>query len=255
MDFFYATTNSDTGISGLPFTAIDTTANPAIAFSVDVDPTSNEYDSPGNSTAYFAVQMNGGSWYVSSIPIPVVTSPTDVYSTYEQQFFSSASLWNNLTFTSTGATVGGPAAANLIGQITGAGLVVVMSYESEWDFQNFVITTDSLPVNPPAIGHSPISQTVYAGGGASFEVNVSSSGTAPYTYYWQSNGVTISTITSGQSSDVFTITNAGINDAANYSCIVSNAAGIDNTGLLQHRHPDRQPDAGQPALRRDFPDV
>jgi hypothetical protein len=91
------------------------------------------------------------------------------------------------------------------------------------------MTTDSLPVNPPTIDHSPISQTVYAGGGASFEVHVSSSGTAPYTYYWQSNGVTIATVASGQSSDVFTLTNAGINDVGNYSCIVSNAAGIDNT--------------------------
>jgi len=230
VDFFYASTNSDTGISGVAFKAIDTTANPVIAFSVDVDPTSNEYNSPGNSTAYFAVQMNGGSWYVSTIPIAVIISPTDVFATYQQQFHSSASLWDNLTFTSTGATIGNPAAADLTGQITGAGVVVVMSYESEWDFENFLITTDSLPVNPPSIATPPpVSQAVYTGGGASFEVLVSLSGTPPYYYYWQSNGVTIATHVSGKSSDVYTLADASITDACAYSCIVSNAAGSDNT--------------------------
>jgi hypothetical protein len=173
--------------------------------------------------------MNGGSWYVSTIPIPVNISPTDLFATYQQQFHSSASLWNNLTFTSTGATIGNPAAVDLAGQITGAGVVVVMSYESEWDFENFLITTDSLPVNPPSIANSPSNQAVYTGGGASFEVLVSLSGTPPYYYYWQSNGVTIATHISGKSSDVYTITNANTNDAGAYACIVSNAAGSDNT--------------------------
>lgn len=229
-DFFYATTNSDTGISGLAFPAIDPTAHPAIAFAVDVDPTSNWYDSPGNTTAYFAVQMNGGSWYVSAIPIPVNISPTDAYSTYQQQFYSSASLWKNLTFTSSGATIGGPATANLTGRITGAGVVAALSYMSEWDFQNFKITTDTVPVVAPVIDHAPRSQTVYAGGGVSFEVHVQTGGTPPFTCYWQSNGVTIATHSSvAANTDVFSITNATITDAANYSCIVSNSAGGDNS--------------------------
>ena len=178
-DFFYATTNSDTGISGVPFTAIDPTAHPAIAFSVDVVLTSNWYNSPGNTTAYFAVQMNGGSWYVSSIPIPVNISPTNVFATYEQQFHSSASLWKNLTFTSTGATIGSTATADLTGQITGAGVVVVVTYVSEWDFENFAITTDSVAVIAPVIDHMPRNQTVYAGGGASLQVHVPGTGTQP----------------------------------------------------------------------------
>ena len=228
-DFFYATTNSDAGTSGVPFRAISTTANPVIAFSVDVDPTASFYNGAGNSTAYFAVQMNGGSWYVSTIPIPVNTNTTGSFSTYQQQFYSAATVWNNLTLTGTGATIGSQAAANLTGQITGAGVVVVETAASELDFENFLITTDSGPVNAPTIDYPPKSQTVYTGGGASFEVHVKSSGTPPYYYYWQSNGVTIASSFSGAGSNVFAITDAGTNDAGDYSCIVSNAAGMDNS--------------------------
>jgi len=227
--FFYTTTSLDTGVSGLAFPTINPAAYPAVTFSVDVDPTSNEYNGQGNSTSYFAVQMNGGNWYVNAIPIPVNTSPANVYATYKQQFNPAATVWNNLTFNSTGATIGSQASADLTGNITGAGVVVAESYESEWDFQNFLIITDSVPATAPSIDHAPISQTVYSGGGVSFQVHVQIGATLPLYYYWQSNGVTVAKSTSLANLAVFSITNATASDAANYSCIASNVAGTDNS--------------------------
>ncbi len=231
--FFYATTNSDTGTSGLAFPAIAPTAYPAIAFSVNVNPTPNFYSGQGNSTAYFAVQMNGGSWYVSSAPILVDTTATSYFSTYQQQFSPAAATWNNLTFNSTGATVGGPAAADLTGKITGAGMVVVLTYASEWDFANFLITTDAVPAIAPVIDGMPRNQTVYNGGGVSFQVHLKpGTGSAPLYFFWQKGGVilTNSSRISGAGSKTLTITDANTNDEGNYSCIVSNSAGWDNSG-------------------------
>ena len=230
--FFYTTTKSDTGISGLALPAIDTAANPTIAFSVDVAPTPN-FNGPGLSTAYFAVQMNGGNWYVSSIPISINTSqPSTSFSTYQQQFSSAASSWNNLTFNSTGATIGSQAGADLTGNITGAGIVVVTTYATELDFQNFLITTDTVQTIAPVIDAYPKNATVYTGGGVSFQVNVQSgTGTQPLYYFWQKDGVTLtnSSRISGAGGDTLTITGTTTNDEGNYSCIVSNSAGWDNS--------------------------
>src|SRR5208282_3392731 len=65
---------------------------------------------------------------------------------------------------------------------------------------------------PPTLAAPPLSQTAYSGAGVSFAV--AATGTAPFTYFWQSNGVTL--------------VNVG-DSGSSYSVIVSNSAGSFNT--------------------------
>ena len=76
----------------------------------------------------------------------------------------------------------------------------------------------------PSITSSPNNQTVYTGGGVSFQVAASGS---PLYYFWQLNGVALtnSARISGANGAVLTITKAGAGDAGQYSCIVSNSGG------------------------------
>src|ERR1035437_5024587 len=134
---FYATTSLDTGTSGLPFPSINTTLYGGIVFSVDLAPS----DSPANVTEYFAVQMNGGSWFVSTTAIPVPGVATNVFTTYTQSFNPAASNWKTLTLNGTSATIGGVASGNLSGSITGVGLVSSFSGTGTINFDNFLVTT------------------------------------------------------------------------------------------------------------------
>jgi hypothetical protein len=176
---FYVTTNGDRGMSGLPFKKITPASYPAVSFSVDIAP----FWSPASVTAYIAVQMNGGSWYVNSTALPVDTSTaTPTFTTYRQQFDPLAAQWNTLTINPTSATVGGPAGSNLTGDITGAGVVFVCTGAGTLDIDNFLVTTNAAPAVAPTITSSPWSQTVYTGAGVSFAVNAT--GTKPFVYYW-----------------------------------------------------------------------
>jgi hypothetical protein len=77
----------------------------------------------------------------------------------------------------------------------------------------------SLASEPPTITAAPASISVPAGGSASFAVGVS--GTGPYIYRWQKNGVTID----GAEAASFVIASATAADAASYTVRVSNALG------------------------------
>lgn len=226
-DAFYVTTNSDAGASGLAFPSITPANYPAVSFSADVAPSYL----PADVTAYFAVQMSGGSWYVSSTPIPVNTgTATATFTTYQQQFSPLAANWNTLSIGATSATIGGAAGGNLAGNITGAGVVVTYSGSGgNFNFDNFLVITDSVAATAPTITASPLSQTVYAGAGVSFAGTAS--GTAPLTYYWQqnSNPLVNGGNISGVNSNVLTILNVNSTNAAQYTLIVSNSAGTDSS--------------------------
>lgn len=123
---FYATTQTDTGASGLPFVAFNpadyiTDGTNSIVF------TAQFAAGNGNSinvAASIAVQI-GGNWYVNATPIvPTNTTLSGAFTAYSQSFSSAASQWNVLNIIgNSGATIGGTAPANLTGLITGAGLV------------------------------------------------------------------------------------------------------------------------------------
>jgi len=220
----YVTTVSDTGVSGLPFPSINPALYPAIAFSVDIQPTWQAANIP----VYFAVQMGGANWYVSQTPIPVNVAST-VFDTYQQQFNTNAIQWNTLTLSSTAATIGTQPTSNLSGNITGAGLVFANTGSGGVNIDNFLITTDTVPAIPPVVQVPPLSQTAYAGAGVSFAVVAT--GTQPLAYYWQSNGVPLvdGGRFSGTGTNVLTILNVSANDQAAYSVIVSNSVGTDDS--------------------------
>ena len=224
---FYVTTNSDSGASGLKFAKITPSSYPAVAFSVDVAPAYQ----PANVTAYFAVQMNGSNWYAMSTAIPVNTSTaTGTYTTYAQPFSSFAANWNNLTLNTTSASIGATAASDLTGDITGSGLVLVYTGTGgNFNFDNFLVVTDSVSATPPIITASPLSQTVYAGAGVSFAGKAT--GFQPLAYYWQKDGSPLVNGggISGATSNVLTLLNVTTNSAGQYVLIASNSVGTDSS--------------------------
>lgn len=223
---FYVSTNSDAGASGVKFPSITPSSYPAVSFQVDIAPSFN----PANVTAYFAVQMSGGSWYVQSTPIPVNTgTATGAYSTHAQTFDALAANWKNLTLSASSATIGSVAPADLTGDITGAGLVFKHVGSGTFNVDNFLVVTNYFAPLPPVITASPYSQTVYAGAGVSFAGTAT--GNQPLTYFWEKDGnpVVNGGNISGASSNVLTILNASTNNAGIYALIVSNSVGTDSS--------------------------
>jgi hypothetical protein len=85
---------------------------------------------------------------------------------------------------------------------------------------NGVGTVFRLSPIPPAIIAQPASETVFAGGVATF--SVTASGTGPLSYFWRCNGVCIEEGTNATCTINFVqMTNSG----SQFSCVVSNAYG------------------------------
>ena len=103
--------------------------------------------------AYFAVRMSAGDWYVNKTPIPVNTG-TAGFATYRQQFATTAANWHTLTFTSTNAAIGGPAASDLGGSITGVGLLTAFTGNGGvLSFDNFLVNSVA-STTPPKVNFS-----------------------------------------------------------------------------------------------------
>lgn len=139
--FYASTVLSQTG--GAAFPAINLSVYSGVTLSVDIQP----YQTPANVTARFAVQINGGNWFVSANPLPVPSS-TGAFATYSTPFNPAASQWDSLTVsgngTGTGAVIGALSSSNLTGNITGAGLVFVHTGSGgTFNFDNFVISASS----------------------------------------------------------------------------------------------------------------
>jgi arabinogalactan endo-1,4-beta-galactosidase len=127
---------------GATFPTIDPSLYSGITFSVDLNP----YLTPANVSARFAVQMNGGSWFVSTnvLPVPATVGP---FVTCSNEFSPAASRWDTLIVsgdgTGNGATIGPVASGNLTGNITGAGLVFTHAGTGgTFNFDNFLITAN-----------------------------------------------------------------------------------------------------------------
>ncbi len=132
-----------TQTGGAAFPAINPALYSGITLSVDIQPSQN----PANITARFAVQINGGNWFVSASPLPVPSS-TGPFATYSLAFNPNASQWDSLTVsgngTGTHAVIGTLISSNLAGNITGAGLVFVHTGSGgTFNFDNFTITGSS----------------------------------------------------------------------------------------------------------------
>jgi hypothetical protein len=150
---FYTSTALDTGATGAAFTAIDPTAYQfGVTFLVDI----RAGFSPDELRSRFAVQIGGASWYITTaaLNVPLVQEAATLFRNYSVPFNPAASGWNNLTVSGTGnptvgATIGGPAAGNLTGLITGVGLVVsygpTITGGGTHEFDNFQVQPTARP--------------------------------------------------------------------------------------------------------------
>jgi len=233
---YYTTDTNDTGLSGLPFVDINPASYPAITLQAGIAPGNGFGQVQGAISVYWAVAMNG-TWYSSAQPIPVSLITQNDFLTYQLGFNPAAANWNNLTITSTGATIGSQASSALTGNITGAGLVVAHNDASgsDMNFQNFEILTNQAVGTAPYIDTDfPLSVGVASGGGVSFGVSTVA-GTPPFTYTWTTNGVVAQDGGRVSGSTTPTLTIADLSSADNGMQIVAfvtNSAGGDESDSI-----------------------
>lgn len=139
---FYTSATLDTGSSGMAFPTISTLLPTGVTLSVDIRPGF----SADNIAARVALQINGTDWYAAATAFPVPGVESAIYTTYSLAFSPAAAGWNTLTVSGDGsgtsATIGGAAAGDLTGNITGAGLILTHSInDGDFDFDNFLIST------------------------------------------------------------------------------------------------------------------
>jgi len=228
---YYTTDTNDIGLSGLSFTDITPGNYPAVTFRAGFAPGNIQGQASNAVSVYWAVSMNG-VWYCSSQRQTIILSAINGFENYEYGFNPAATNWNNLSLTGNSGVIGSQASGPLTGNITGAGIVVAHNdgTGSDMNYQNFEIITDSVVGIPPMIGTNfPYSVGVASGGGASFSVSTVQ-GTAPFIYWWATNGVTIQNGPGVSGATTATLTLADLNSAANGLSIVayvSNSAGYD----------------------------
>ncbi len=230
-NLYYTTTTNDTGASGLPFVAINPDSEPNVTFQANFTPGNGTGQVVGNVTAYFAVQMQDGTWYATKHAVPVALNAQGVFQEYQAAFVRAATNWNTLTLPAgTNAVIGGTPGANLSGNITGAGIVIAHLGGGDMNFNSFALTTDPVTILPPSIGTStPFSQAAPSGGGVSF--GVAATGQQPFTYSWTLKGVTLVNggRISGADTPILTIGNVTSSDAGQVVAFVSNQVGTDNS--------------------------
>jgi hypothetical protein len=188
-----------------------------------------EVTTEGSSAVnYFAVQLNGTSWYVSATPMSASAPTYPQFVNVCLEYVTTAGAWNNLTVVSPNTVTIGSAAGALSGTITGIGIVQVGP--GGWNYNEIAITTacGGLGVGTPAaISVAPFNQTVYAGGGVSFVVEAT--GTAPLTYTWTGpNGVIgpdVPGSIEGSDTAEITLFDVQSDDAGTYTVEVSNDDG------------------------------
>jgi hypothetical protein len=242
---YYTTITNDIGTSGLPFVAINPAIVPAVTLQAAFAPGNGAGGVAGATTSYWLVQMSdpsaGTNWYSTVATIPILL--TGGYQTNQYAFSTVAMNWNNVSLANDVVTIGSQASSDLVGNITGAGLMVVHNDSSgaSMNFENFEITTNALAILPPVIGANyPIDVSVPSGGGASFGV-ATVTGSQPFTYSWKTNGVTV--VNGGRVSGATnaTLTIANLSSADNGMQIVAfvtNSAGSDESDTTVSPAPD-----------------
>jgi hypothetical protein len=218
----YTTDTSGNGGSGnTSFTDIDPTHYTNLTLNVEVIGSTS-------FTNYFAVLV-GGQWYVSVTPL-IGGGTGEAFTNAALPYTNIASAWDVLTISSaTNVTIGSTPVGNLNGSIQGIGIVELpTTVYNGWNYNELYVSAfapNSAPPVPATITAVPISQTVYAGGGAEFAMTAA--GTLPITYTWQTNGVTLTDGTkyTGSATNFLTISNCTAGDgAATYSVSVTNIA-------------------------------
>lgn len=232
---YYTTDTNDIGYSGLPFVDINPASYPAITFQAGFVPGNAAGQVTNAISVYWAVAMNG-TWYCSAQPQQIDLLALSPYQTYEYGFNPAATNWNTLTITGTNAAIGARASSALTGNITGAGLIMAHNaVDADMNFQDFEIITNAAVGIAPYIGNdTPNSVGVASGGGASFNVALTS-GSPPFTYGWTTNGVPVHDGGNISGSTTATLTIADLNANDNNMTVVAfvtNSAGSDESDSI-----------------------
>jgi hypothetical protein len=253
----YTTDTNGPGTDGdSTFTDIDPANYPGgLVFNME-----SQFNSTTHATNYFAVQIGavagvGGQWYVSTNGFTNNgPNAVPIFAHSSLVFNPSSNYWDTLTFQegalnpSGSVTIGGTAADNLSGSITGVGIVVVgdPAYAGGTtgygiNYATYSITTPLVKPTgavAPKIDAPGFSQTAYAGGTASFAVDAYV-GTPTLTYTWTLTAPGGSTTTLkdgstgtgsfviGATTSLITISNVSAADAGSYSVEVGNLYGAD----------------------------
>ncbi len=227
---FYTTDSSGAGSGGdMAFADIDPTKYTNLTLSVEVRGAATD-------TNYFAVQIGGGQWYVSTNQLPGSGGLTGtIFTNASVPFTNAASAWRLLTINSTDVTIGATSPASLSGLITGIGIVELPT-AAGFNYNQLAVTalgSGQVTAVKPTVSSAVTPQPSYLGGGASFLVQAT--GTAPLTFIWETNGVPLPSGGRylGVNSNMLTITNLTVgDDAVTYSVIVTNVAGAATNGGL-----------------------
>jgi hypothetical protein len=219
---FYTTDTAGNGSvqTSPPFTDIIPANYTNLSFSVEVN------GSATTATNYFAIEQ-GGTWYISTTPLTgSVGLSGSQFSNNILAYTSAGSAWNLLTTNATGVIIGPTVGGILFGPIQGIGIVELPT-GGGWNYNQLAITAfapNPPPPVPATIGSVPISQTVYAGGGAQFLMTAA--GTQPITIVWETNGVPLANGSkyAGANTNMLTISNCQAGDATvTYSVSANNA--------------------------------
>lgn len=188
----------------------------------------------GDAGVYTVVVSNGAgsvvsdpaTLIVSATPVPptIITQPVSitVVAGAQAQFTVTAEGSSPLSFQWRKDGVAIPGATNATYTVASVSANDAGSYTVSVTNAAGGATSDPATltvITTPSIVTPPASQTVNAGGTATF--SVVASGTPPLTYQWRKNGADIPSATT----DTLTINNVQAADAAAYSVVVSNAAG------------------------------
>jgi hypothetical protein len=226
--FVYTVAGDGAGSGGdSSFSAISQTAETPLIFNLELWGATDE-------PVYFAVQV-GGTWYVSTTELLTFTPAYPVFFNACMNFTTSGTAWNTMTINSnnSGVTItAGAVSVPTNGSITGVGIVQLgnSSDTAGVDYNKFVIssTCSAGPFTAVSIPSTPVSQTVYVGGGAQFVV--AASGTLPITYAWYGPNGLITNVSgrfAGATTSELTIFTAQDSDAGSYYVVASNGQGAD----------------------------
>jgi hypothetical protein len=161
----------------------------------------------GNSAAYSTCRVKVSPSASTDWATAIDLNPPQVYTGDTWTPFSGA-----VVAASTNMTLW------LDGQTGGSGLNKAECFDS-------ISITCVLTGAPPFLTQQPADQSVAAGSNAVFSLQAV--GATPLSYRWQKNATNLSESAtfSGTSSSTLTIVGAGLADAGNYRCVVSNAFG------------------------------
>jgi len=241
---FYGTVSTITGgpypaspypiTNKMAFPGINLSVAQNVSFSVAM----NTFSAPASQSGFICVQINYGSWFVSTNGMQA-TGLSFVTNSYI--FNPTASAWKQLTVSGVGSdsstlvpVIGAVAANDLAGYITGIGLVVTHNGGSTLQFDNYTVLAAIPPYPPcPIIISPPASTTNYSGTTATFSVSAYSNGGSSLSYQWQTNTAVGSTTWanvlngskfSGVTTATLSVSNVNAaTDHKDYRVIVSNA--------------------------------